>query len=563
MPPPLCALAASAISVACSAFLAAAFKRVFRSECIDGQDVGPSGSALRPTIVSLLVAAALASVLTAACLVNTLSKRTWNLLSAICSKWQSCYFVVVSVQRVVLRAIVIPYANGSMNKRAGACDFRADYENQSHAATFLWDCAVMMTGVFAICTDVISDVTPSFRRSAQFLLALCVSVDAVGSYVWGNDTASAVSLDVSGFLFQLGNLITSCITSQVVLALHFAFVGWRSRHGRCWYYASLRFELEPRGQALPPELSLPHAAQGLKEKLVMSSQPVIAPTSESATDGDAGRSISQVLSLVRRRFLQFQQQRMLKCRVFMIPCVSVIDNEGGGNTEFALKRPAFDLRCLRSLQRIADAHPKVYLALSFFLLGLPSVACALLVKPQIRGIPALFLNSAVLVAFLGFLSGRRYNLDRVAVKEVALSFRFAVFIVLLSQWITLFARRAILLQTEGQVSAYGETPWTVAAITVVAIFFSIILLLDCSPNLPITAQIILMVSFRSQCLQLNHVVYTRFFRLVFGSYSDIGALLNFVVFTPEKTPIVSGILARIEYAIPRSFCQSSAACSCS
>jgi len=40
----------------------------------------------------------------------------------------------------------------------------------------------------------------------------------------------------------------------------------------------------------------------------------------------------------------------------------------------------------------------------------------------------------------GFLSSKRYGLDRVAVKHVALSFRFAIFVTLLATDVALYIR---------------------------------------------------------------------------------------------------------------------------
>jgi hypothetical protein len=58
------------------------------------------------------------------------------------------------------------------------------------------------------------------RRWAQRGLALCLCVDAVGSYVWGNDVAGAVSVSVSRFDFVLDSQMTSCVTSQAVLGVY-------------------------------------------------------------------------------------------------------------------------------------------------------------------------------------------------------------------------------------------------------------------------------------------------------------------------------------------------------
>jgi hypothetical protein len=509
---PQCAFLASAITVSCCVCLVTALKRAFRLECIDGHDLGPSGSALLLTITSLLVAAVLAFAATLACLVRPLSKSAAIVAAAVCSKWQPVYFIVVSVQKVTLRAIVIAYACGSTIPRRTACHVSADFENQCLAATLVWDCAVLLAGVCVIYVDIDPHFTPVMRRCAQHGLALCLCVDAVGSYIWGNDFAGMVSVSVSSFDFVLNSQMTSCITSQAVLGVYFAYVGWRSRYGRGWYYASLRFELDECGRA---SLSRPSAAhitltQVLNERLVTSSSSsfdqasAVTSKAAAAPDGlyseagwglysEAGWGLcSTVLSRARRPFLHLQQRLVSNCRVFAIPCVA-LNGRAAGGAEFALARPAFDLRFLRPLQRIADAHPKFYWGFIFFGLVVPSFILAIALKPQIRDIPYLFLISAAFIFLLGFVSSRRYNLDRVAVKHVVFSFRFPIFVVLLSQWIALEARQAHLVLKKGPASNYDTTPWDVAARTIMALCFCLCLLFDCSPQLPVIIQTLVTV----------------------------------------------------------------------
>ena len=488
-----CAFAASAIAVICCSCLVAAAKREFRSECINGQVV--ESSALRGIVTPLLVAASLALGASAACVVKPLCSRGKTVAAAVCSKWQPLYFIVISFQKIILRAIVIAYDVRSRSTRVVVCHLHADDANQLHAAMFLWNCAILMSGLLTICIDVDTEFSSAVRRCVQFVLAMCLCLDAVGSYIWGNEMASLASLSVSRFEFLFDNMITSCITSQVVIAFHFMFVGWRSRHGRGWYYFSLRFELDACGRSFFSQLKRPHTTQKLKELLV---------SSPSTTDGEtspdmfrskpAVTSRSNLLSHARHRLFQFQQRHVSRCRVFVIPCVAVPDPAPHGRADIALARPIFDLRFLRPLQRFAQAHPKFHFSFSFFFLVLPSIACSIFVAPDIRGIPTLFLNFAYFVALLAFLSSKRYNLDRVAVRQLVLSFRFGIFIVLLSQWIFLETRRAYLRYHEGQVSLYVSTPWSVAAICVAVLFFVLCLLLDCSPHLPATSQIILTVS---------------------------------------------------------------------
>jgi hypothetical protein len=351
-----------------------------------------------------------------------------------------------------------------------------------------------MAGVLAIYADIDPNLTPALRRCAQRLLVMCLCTEAVGSYVWGNDIAGTVSLSVSKFEFVLDNQITSCITSQAVLAVYLAYVGWRSRRGRGWYYASLRFELDLCGRASLSQISMVINTQDLNERIVTSTSchEASAPTSgaEVVPDSMQGKGApGHCLSRARQCLLRLQQRLMLNCRVFVIPCVAV-KGKGGGDAEFALARPTFDLRFLQPLHFIVDAHPKIYCGFLFFCLAVPSMSFSILLQPQIRGIPTLFFNTALVICILGFLSSKKYNLDKIAVKQVVLSFRFPIFVVLLSQWIALDARRAFLVLNEGPESMYYMTPWDVAAVTMLCLLFCLCLLFDCSPHLPAAIQIL-------------------------------------------------------------------------
>lgn len=359
--------------------------------------------------------------------------------------------------------------------------------NQIHAAAFTWDSAVIMAGILAISLDMNSAIAHRERRCTQFLLALCLCVDTVGSYIWGNEMASLVSLNVSTFEFQFDNLITSCLTSQAALALHFLYAGWRSLSGRCWFYQSLRFELDQSGRA---QLSLPHVTKSVTDSEQKSE-------AEATPDGVAsGAAELSAIIRARLRLQQLQQKYVSKCRVFVIPCITVTNCGDVDDSEVALARPAFNITILRPLQRIAETYTKHYFGFVFFVFFVPWFAFALLLKHRVRAIPEFLMTTAMLVAFLAFLSSRRYNLDRVAVRQVVSSFRFAVFTVFLTQWVALTGRRAYLAHREGSASLYETTPWTVASVTVAAIMCSLCLLLDCSPQLPATAQITLTVSAR-------------------------------------------------------------------
>jgi hypothetical protein len=476
------AFAASTITVSCCACLVVALKRAFRLECIEGQDVSSGVGMLRPINTALFFFVTLAFVAIAACLAKPLSNHARDVSAAVCSKWQPLYFVVVSLQRVFLRAIVIPYALGSWKNREASCAMSSNFENEFHAATLLWDGAMLSMGVSTICADLNANVSPSLRRFLHIILALCLLLDLVGSCMWGNDTASQVLLSVSGFRFLLDNQITSCIITQLVLALRFVFMGWRSRHGRGWYYASLRFELDLEGTTLLSRLTLQPRGQ----------QPIAA--GGSSLCAAVGGFIAKLLGRVQQGLLQFQLRSVSNCCVFVIPCVSINGNhDGSADCEFALARPAFDLKCLRLLHPFANAHPKLYFSFIFFFLAVPSLAVALFAKIEVRGVLTLVFNSAIVFVLLGFLSCNRYNIDRIAAKQAAISFRYAVFVVLLSQWIALDSRRAFLVLRDGHLSLYDRTPWDVAAVSILALMFSLCLLLDCSPHLPAFVQIFVTV----------------------------------------------------------------------
>jgi hypothetical protein len=155
---------------------------------------------------------------------------------------------------------------------------------------------------------------------------------------------------------------------------------------------------------------------------------------------------------------------------------------GGGEAVFVLGRPAFDLRLLGPLQRLADAHPRLYIGFMFFFLAVPSIVCVIVfnVQSQARGVSIVVFNSMLCIMTLGFLSSKRYGLDRVAVKHVALSFRFAIFVTLLATDVALSSR---------EVYTIDKHPLTVVALALFALFFCLCILLDCSPHLPPSVQI--------------------------------------------------------------------------
>ena len=186
-------------------------------------------------------------------------------------------------------------------------------------------------------------------------------------------------------------------------------------------------------------------------------------------------------------WLQFQQRQVTQCRVFVVPCVAMRGAGGGGEAVFALARPAFDWKWLQPLQRFADAHPRLYFGFLFFFLAVPITVCTIVFPPEHEagGISKLVLSPFLFIMMLGFLSSKRYGLDRVAVKHVALSFRFAIFVTLHATNTALNIR---------QVYTIDSHPLSVVATALLLLFFCLCILLDCSPHLPPSVQIFISVN---------------------------------------------------------------------
>jgi hypothetical protein len=313
--------------------------------------------------------------------------------------------------------------------------------------------------------------------------------------VWGNPLASDASFSVTeSFSILLDNQLTSSIASQVVLALHFLYVSCRSGRGRGWAYASLRFELDECGRSMLMSInfSMPMVATipDFREESDSSSS---AADPKSVSAASARAELQPVgarwkaLSRLRQRWLQFQQRQVSRCHVFVVPCVAMRGAGGGGEAAFGLERPAFDLRLLRPLQRLADVHPRLYIGFGFFFLAVPSIVCTIVfsAQSQARGISTFVLNFMMFSIMLGFLSSKRYGLDRVAVKHVALSFRFAIFVALLATDVALSSR---------EVYTIDRHPMAVVAYALSTLLFCLCILLDCSPHLPPWVQILISVN---------------------------------------------------------------------
>lgn len=484
MRPIYCSFAMSAVSAVGCVCLLALFNAIFHSECIEGRVVR-SGSNLFAIVIIFMIVAAIALVSNAAFLLRPRPSGAWPRfveISLRCSVWKPLSLIIVSISKIFLRVVV--FGNfGTDKSHADSCGLSAVYENQYHAATIMWDCAIFVTALSAICCDLELDFTPTLRRCAHIRLALCLVVDVIGSYVWGNGMAGQMSISLGPLKFLLDTQITSCITSQAVIALHLMFVSCRSRSGRGWAYGSLRFEFDECGRnSINREMM--HIKREVHEAFAAINVPAI-----EAQSNDVQKMLvfdCSICHQLRQRLLQHQQKLLANCSVFLIPCR--IADESGENVEFVLARPAFDVSWLRPLQRAADLHPVLYLNICFWVLVVPSILSAIFISVQFRGVVTFVLNFSAAIVLLGFLSSKRFNLDRVAVKHVASSFRFVVTVVLIVQGIALYVRRAILTATQGNSSYYQKTPWTPAAVAAGALCFCQCALLDCSPHFPAIGQ---------------------------------------------------------------------------
>jgi hypothetical protein len=266
-------------------------------------------------------------------------------------------------------------------------------------------------------------------------------------------------------------------------------VSCRSGRGRGWAYASLRFELDECGKSML--MSMPIVAtmtgSGMESGAAASAAtPMLASDASARVELQrAGAARWKALSRLRQRWLQFQQRQVSRCRVFVVPCVAMRGAGGGGEAVFALARPAFDWRWLRPLQRLLDAHSRLYIGFMFFFLAVPSFVCSIFLVDQARGISTVVFNSMLCIMALAFMSSKRYGFDRIAVKHVALSFRFAIFVTLLATDVALDLR---------QVYTTDRHPLSVVAYALASLFFCLCILLDCSPHLPPWVQIFVSVN---------------------------------------------------------------------
>ncbi len=351
-----------------------------------------------------------------------------------------------------------------------------DLQAQSYAISLTWDAAVLFTGGLTMFCDLNATLSPALRRLAYGSFALSLLLDVAGSVLWGNLVASRVSVSFGTVRFVMDGQITMCIFSQAALAWHFMFTSLRSRRGRGWAYAPLKFELLHCGQLTATQVA--HGA----------AQAATTPLPAAAVASNPQAQIPSAFALYVRRWQQLQERLAAGCRVFSIPCTAK-NGVGNGEAEFAISRPLFDLRLLRPLQRLADGNVNFYIAFGFVFFGVPDVACNFFLLGNQKGTANTVLNSLMSVMLFGLLSSKQYGVDRFAVKHVARSFRFALFAALLLGEIAVYTISA-------SSNKHQRHPTETAAGYLRILCFCQCTLLDCSPHLPASSQILITVIVR-------------------------------------------------------------------
>jgi hypothetical protein len=464
------AYVASAIATTCGVCIFAFLKSATRAACANGDSQQLLSSSQSQTITASLALAATAVVTSAAFLVlKSRAKQGLALAAAICAKWQPAYFLLVLIERIVFLVVMV-----AKDESAGSCGFSLHQHGQILATELLIPVALLFFSLSAICCDFDPDVTPAMRRGAYCASTACFVLDMICSIAWGFGTKTDQGyLSFGPFRFLLANQITSCIMSQVVVSFHFLYVSCRSRGGRGWAYASLRFELVKQynmGVLLNEPSCCPMASR------------MPSCSDSGALEGVQGGDVqvqvkSNVFSRLRHRFLRFQRRRLQASQVFAIPCVESDCNLSTALTASGLQlaRPFFRIKFPATLVRFAELHASLYSCV-VFIVGLLSVACSNL---ELTGTAAMVLNFIVIYGFLGFISCKRHNIDSIAAKHVSTSFRFGCICLFLVFVVAL----EIHLYYLGQ-----RTLQNVVAFIIMVMAFILCLLVDCSPKLPTAVQ---------------------------------------------------------------------------
>jgi hypothetical protein len=185
---------------------------------------------------------------------------------------------------------------------------------------------------------------------------------------------------------------------------------------------------------------------------------------------------TNAFSRLWHRLLQFRARRLLRSRVFAIPCAQFETSLAAALCASAppgleLERPLFRIKFPKVIIRFAELHGSLY-ACVVASVGLASLICN---QYESTHVAMLVLNILVLYGLLGFFSCRRHNIDSVAAKHVVTSFRFMSLLLLLLFLFSLEIRLSCINQ---------QSPQAVAAYTIMMMMFILCLLVDCCPNFP-------------------------------------------------------------------------------
>lgn len=335
-------------------------------------------------------------------------------------------------------------------------------------------------GISIILGDLDEELVPPKRKCSYCFFVLCSTLEAIGSYFWGNSLAKQVSISVGSFNFVIDNQITSCMTSVLAISIHFLFVSARSQTGRAWYYAPLRFELVLTDES---ELTNSLNAHAADHHLLTEAAKGSGDSVCEELRGQNAKNCNPCFYM--GVFLdKIQEKNTSRCQVFSIPCTTNRDMGSSSPRWLEAKRPFFNLSFLRPLHRLAVAHPNCYIGFAA-LTAFASFGCSFLRDFALGGMLCFFLNSFAFILGLGFFSCKRHNLDRVAACSVVRSFRFLLITALLLAFFGLQVRF---------VHLGIKSPWQAAAIGILAFPFCLCALSDCSPSVSAFTQICISVS---------------------------------------------------------------------
>ena len=468
------AYVASAIITTGCVCIFAVFKSLIHAVCpTDASQQSFSSNQSQSITASLAWAAAAVVVNSAFLVVRSRDKQGLGLAAAICEKWQPAYFLIVSIEKIVFLAVGDA---GNITDNSASCAFSLFQHDQILATELLMTAALLLFFLSSICCDYDPGFTPSMRRCSYFAAALCFVLDLMFSFVWGSLGTASVQSHVSlgPFAVDISSQIASCIAAQAVILLHLLYVSWRSLEGRGWAYTSLRFELVKKHSVAAPS-NAPSCSPNISSVNSISSVKTSLETMQVQDSQDHARS--NAFSRLWHRLLQFRARRLLRSQVFAIPCAQVVETGlatalcASAPPGLELERPLFRIKFPKVIIRFAELHGSLY-ACVVASVGLASLICN---QYESTHVAMLVLNILVLYGLLGFFSCRRHNIDSVAAKHVATSFRFVSLLVLLLFLFALEIRLSCINQ---------QSPQAVAAYTIMMMMFILCLLVDCCPNFP-------------------------------------------------------------------------------